>query len=143
MSKNQYDKFGVEKEEYEKSKDILPTFSMKDLEFGSSAFMQFLEKEPREIDTRDINDETKTVKTKVITAYIEKIERKTEDAEILEIPVAEKQTVFLSSKTFRLGLLKVFEENESNLEGVKIKVTKSKATYKQGENTCYNVTSLS
>lgn len=139
-----FEAFGIDKETFEKSKDILPTLDLGELETGSEVYIQFLESMPiKEVEHQSkFGNKGEKVKTKVLTVSVEKILRQT-DSEKLEIPIGEKQTLWLSSKSLRLGIMRIASENNNNLEGLKVVIKKGLATYKQyGENTCYNVVQL-
>lgn len=136
--------FGVTPEEVERSKDILPTFDIGQIETGSKVVMTILDKKPRDIEHRNIykrKGESDKKTTPVLKVFVDTIFRFA-DNEYIEIPIKENQTLWLSSKSLSLGLAKIFTKNNGSLEGEKITIYIGTADYKDyGENRCYNVQS--
>jgi hypothetical protein len=137
-TKSLFDKFGVDKEAFEKSKDILPTLDLGKLSIGSRAKVQFIDSYPKEIETNSKFSKGKVL-TRAIRVHCYWIERHTETG-VLTVPMEGDYTLWLSSKSLSMSLLKIANEQpEGDLMGVSVVITVSLAEYKDyGENRCYN-----
>lgn len=135
-------KFGITDEELEKGADIVPTFSLgKDLPVGSKVIVEILEKEPREIEVKDIYGKEEKKKTSVLNVFVKQVSRPNGE-EFLVIPIEEERSIYLTSKTLALGFGRIYKKYNGDFKGVMVKIHKTTAEYKQGENICYNVTEL-
>jgi len=140
MKDSLLNKFKIDKEEFEKSKDILPTLDMGKLEINESVIVTIDSEEPTEIEHDDKFNKGKKIKSLVLPVVVNQYNRiDKENKEFIVTANDEKMTLWLSSKSLRMNLLKCFE-NKPFIKGVKLKITKTTAVYKNfGENTCYTV----
>lgn len=147
MTENKNDEietlFGVSKESIEKSKNIYPTLELGKLEENSIVFGVVCEEKPNNVKHKNKfkkKGEPEELETPVLIVFVDTIKRRTSDGEIVELPIQEKQSLWLSSKSLSLGFAKLYEENSRNLKDIGFKITISTADYKEyGENTCYRV----
>lgn len=130
---------GVNKETVKKSKDILPTLKLGSLSVGDSVFIQVLSEKPKKVEHDDYYNKGKKKETDTLAVYVDKITRN--DGTVVE--VAEKNTLWLSSESLKIGLSGALEDNSGVLQGMKVKISISMANYEQGENRCYNVSLMS
>lgn len=129
---------GIDEETIEKSKNIHPTLELGKLDVGDMVFVTVLDKEPTEVEHEDTFNKGQMIKTKVLTVLTERVIR----ADGTDIPMGEKNALWLSSKVLRIGLSTAMEENNNELEGLKVSIKVGMATYKQGENRAYSVSRI-
>lgn len=143
MAKEKQDKlssFGLTQEEFEKFKDVLPTFNIGQIEIGSKVHLTFLDSEPIMVEAKEFGKQTK-VPTPCLRVHIETVFRKQSDGQYLEVPMASDSTLWLSSKTLAMGIYNLFEQNAKNLKGKKAEIIVGIANYKDyGEGRAYRVT---
>lgn len=121
--------FGLTEEELQKSMDILPTLDLGKMPIGTKLFLKFAEKEPREIELKEKGKYGQS------SAWVINID----DFTLGENTVL-KYTMFLSAKTLRLAVIKLWKNNDENLENIKIQLIVGSAEFKEfGENRCYTV----
>lgn len=146
MKQENLELFGITKDELNQSKDILPTLDMgKKLEDESRLVLTFIEDKPKLVNVRDVMSKDKDARRDVpsIGIFLHEVHRPQADGKHLIIPMNEKYNMFLSSKTLRLGIGKIFDSHQENLKDVKVKIHKTKADFKgYGENTCYTVSEI-
>jgi hypothetical protein len=131
--------FGIDKATFEKSKDILPTFNLGELPVGSKVVLRFLESVPKEIEVMS-KFAKKKVLTKVIKVFVDTVFKANSDGTLTEIPYGFEYSLWLSSKSLSLGLLKIAYNSET-LQDAKVTISIGTADYKDfGENRCYSVT---
>jgi len=140
--------FGIDRETYEKSKDIVPTFELGKIGDKGIVELTVLSENPILIehkakypDAEKGIKEGELMKTPTLLVAIEKVIRNDGNNELLDIPYnMEKFTLWLSSKSLALGLMRLHEDNNKSLKGVRAKIRIGKTDYKKfGENTCYTV----
>lgn len=139
VDKKLLDDLDIDKDTFEKSKDILPTLDLGKYPEDSQVFCQIVGeiKKVKHKDTQG-EDKNKEIETPVIPVAVSKVIMPSGD----ETPINEKMTMWLSSKSLRLGLLRALDNiDPENIIGTKIKISKGKAFYKKinAEQTCYNV----
>lgn len=134
-----FNKFGVDKEEFEKTKDILPTLDFGKLDVGESVVLTIDANEPKEIEHDDKFNKGQKTKSKVISVIVHRYNRIGDHNDHFVVPMNnEKMTLWLSSKSLLYSLMKVLEDKE--VKGTTIKITKDRSVYKNfGENFCYVV----
>jgi hypothetical protein len=147
MKENDFKAFGIDKETFVKSKDILPTFDLGELKENSTVYLTVLDKKPQPITHKAKFPKGKIkegdeMETPVLTVNVHKVSVPDKDSEmgLLDISFEEKFTLWLSSKSLSLGFAKIFEDNSEDLTGIKAKIKVTTAIYKKfGENRCYQV----
>ena len=155
MKDEDYALFGVDKKAVEKSGEIFPTLELGKLEQEAKVFGVIEQEKPKVVEHSkkfNLSDKEKEqkakgedvkIKTSVLNLFVNKIERPQSDGSFLPVEMNETYSLWLSSKSLGLGLGKIAEEHDGNLKGVKIKIHKGKAEYKEfGENTCYSVSEV-
>lgn len=121
------DLFGITDDELEKSKNIKPNLDLGTMEINSQIMVEFLDTEPIEVET----PQGKYSKSALVIGV-----------KLLDGTNAE-YSLFLSSKTLRLGVAKLYDESK-NLIGQKVIIKKTRVNFKNfGENDCYNVIKIS
>lgn len=134
------ERFGINKEEFEKTKDILPTFDFSNLAVGESVVLTIDEETPKPVEHENKFKKGENTKTFVLPVIVHQVNRLGDHNEPFVVPMNdEKMTLWLSSKSLSMNLVKIFEET-GKVKGTTVKIVKSSAIYKNyGENTCYNV----
>lgn len=121
--------FGIDEETIQKSINIRPILDLGQLQTGDIVKVEFLEDEPKIIETPN----SKFQKTARVIAV----------KEISIVGAELEYSLFLSSKSLALGINRLYVRNGNKLASVKAIIKKDKAVYKDfGENTCYNVQQL-
>ena len=139
---DKYQAFGVNKDDFEKSKDINKTFDLGKYKEKSKIYLTILDEMPLMVEhhAKFSNKELgiksgDLIKTGILNILVHKVERPNEPI----IDFEQKFSIWLSSKTLSIGLLRIYEKNNT-LKNKNIFITVSKAIYKDfGENTCYDV----
>ncbi len=143
--------FGIDQKTLDKSGDIFPPFDLSGLEDGAKIFIKFVSQKPKVVEHKDIyarDEDGKKIpdakkNTGVLEIFVEKVARPQDDGSFLDVDYNETFSLWLSSKSLSIGIAKISQEHNYNLEGVKAKIHKGKAQYKDfGENTCYSVSEV-
>jgi|WetSurMetagenome_2_1015567.scaffolds.fasta_scaffold77952_1 hypothetical protein len=138
--KDLFSAYGVDKESFEKSKDITPTLDLGKLEVGARVHFQFLQSEPREIEVKS-KFQKGNVTTRVIKVHCYWIDRPQSSGAPLRVPMDGDYTLWLSSRSLSMSLLRIVTALETpDLKGVYADIVVGLADYKDfGENRCYTV----
>lgn len=135
-NKSLFDVYGVSEESFNKSKDILPTLDIGKLEVGSRVLLTFLDDAPKLVSIES-KFQKKKVDTPVIRVLVDTIFRMEKDGRLLEIPTGMNYSLWLSSKSLAMGVLKVHQAH-GTLKDIKISISIGMTDYKDfGENRCY------
>ena len=131
--------YGITEEAYTKSKDILPTFELGKLNVGSRVVLTFLDETPRKMNVANKYKKGEKTETSVISVYVDTVFNMGKDGVLIEVPMRMNYSLWLSSKSLALGILKV-HKSVGTLKGQKVTLSIGTAEYKDfGENRCYSV----
>jgi hypothetical protein len=132
--------YGVDRDAFERSKDILPTFDLGKLEVGSRVALKFLDDSPKIVTTKDKFSKGNMKETPVIRVMIDTVFRMGDDGKLIEIPMNMAHSLWLSSKSLAMGVLRVHQEH-GTLKDKRAIINIGITDYKDfGENRCYSVT---
>lgn len=152
-----YELYGVDKETYDKSKDVYPTLEIGKLNEDDTVIVICDEDKPHLQEhkkTLNLTDEEKAmikktkepimIKTPIIRVLFRSvIKAEDNNGEKLIVPMKDaKNTLWLSSKTLRMGFMSIAERTENKLSGIHLSILKGTAEFKEGKNTCYTVTDV-
>ena len=154
-----YSLYGIEEEEFKKSKDVFPTLELGKISDGAKIVLKCLESEPTLQSHKkkfNLSDEEKAeikktgehimMVTPIIKVAIKEIIQPAQKNEpSFSVPMNDEiHTLWLSSKTLRMGFLKIAENHNGNMENIKLSILKGTAIFKDfGENVCYSVSEIS
>jgi len=140
-------KLGITQEEIEKAEEIKESFDFTNLALNDVVTFEFISNDVNEVLTTAKNsNEKKKIKKgdKVLTPCINVKVISLQNKDGLHVLDDENKiyNLWLSSKTLALGIGKISlynKDRENGLIGLRFEVKKSKASFKEGENTCYIV----
>lgn len=128
-------KWGITSEELEKSRDIRPLLKLSDLSESDRIEIEFQEDEPRTI---KYEKDGQSKEFQVIKIIAHKL-WKGNDMDSMDI----EYDLPLSSKTLRIGVVRILQDNGGTLVGVNAMITVSMAEFKDyGTNRCYRISRI-